>query len=542
MGSFSLSCINTIHRQLNHMILNRMNERANDDSTHFSKVREWQANQSVSVSSTPYSTPGSSMSSFTGQFVNVNTNNVSYQPLSNPPNCQMTPNPVTLNPPPTPVLPPPATLHPPPTNINHYKQQSDIASDKLSHITHAGPSDLSKPLMCMPYYPLTAPIPSVSSAAVSEETPIVANTTVPEFLYQLTKMLSDDNRTIIEWSNGKIAVHNPHKLASDVLHRYFRYSKYASFQRQLNYFGFRKLAGKGKMAPCSYVNELATNDLRSLLKMKRKTSATTKDAKNEKPDESPSSEPKPKVTQYSPFIKSNISTSTAHGISNNALPLSDRKRLRPGTVESNREPRSVAKFAIGKGIRHSLNGYLKSSPTIIPNSIPTSNNVMTSNSIMTPTLNNPLLHNPISSATTANTTQQNYSMPNNSRPLDPHTIAQSVVGKGVIHQFATHPYQHRQGIPAPITSTATVPSLDVNAMSTTSLPNDVGTTHQKQNHPNFLFLDPQQLGMGVEDSLSELQNNFRNSLNDMNEDGKIQPGHNDNNGTTGGKMERVSSL
>ena len=184
------------------MILNRMNDRANVDSTHFSKVREWQANQSMSVSSTPYSTPGSSMSSFTGQFVNVNTNNVSYQPLSNPPNCQMTPNPVTLNPPPTPVLPPPATLHPPPTNINHYKQQSDIASDKLSHITHAGPSDLSKPLMCMPYYPLTAPIPSVSSAAVSEETPIVANTTVPEFLYQLTKMLSDDNRTIIEWSNG----------------------------------------------------------------------------------------------------------------------------------------------------------------------------------------------------------------------------------------------------------------------------------------------------------------------------------------------------
>lgn len=295
------------------------------------------------------------------------------------------------------------------------------------------------------------------------------------------------------------------------------------------------------MAPCSYVNELATNDLRSLLKMKRKTSATTKEAKNDKTDENSSAEPKAKVTQCSPFIKSNISTSTAHGISNNVLPLSDRKRSRPGTDESNREPRSVAKFAVGKGIRHSLNGYLKSSPTIIPNSIPTSNNVMTSNSVMTPTLNNPLLPNSIASTNTANTTQQNYSMPNNSRPLDPHRIAQSVVGKGVVHQFATHPYQQRQGISAPVTNTTALPAMDVNAMSTTALPKDIGTTHPKQNHPNFLFLDPQQLGMGLEDSLSELQNNFRNSLNDRNEDGKIQTGLNDNIGANG-KMERVSSL
>jgi len=34
--------------------------------------------------------------------------------------------------------------------------------------------------------------------------PIIPNSsTVPEFLYQLTKMLTDNNRDIIEWSNGK---------------------------------------------------------------------------------------------------------------------------------------------------------------------------------------------------------------------------------------------------------------------------------------------------------------------------------------------------
>jgi len=99
---------------------------------------------------------------------------------------------------------------------------------------------------------------------------------VPEFLYQLTKMLTDPNRDIIEWStysgNGRIEVHHPARLEKEVLGRYFRHSKYSSFQRQLNYFGFRKIAGKGKMSPCSYVNEAATTDIRSLLLMKRKNS------------------------------------------------------------------------------------------------------------------------------------------------------------------------------------------------------------------------------------------------------------------------------
>ena len=97
---------------------------------------------------------------------------------------------------------------------------------------------------------------------------------VAEFLYQLTKMLTDDNSEIIEWVEGRIKVHHPERLESEVLHKYFRHSKFASFQRQLNYFGFRKIAGKGKMSPCSYVNESATADIRSLLLIKRKTNGS----------------------------------------------------------------------------------------------------------------------------------------------------------------------------------------------------------------------------------------------------------------------------
>jgi hypothetical protein len=54
----------------------------------------------------------------------------------------------------------------------------------------------------------------------------------------------------------------------------FNSRQFASFQRQLNYFGFRKIAGKGKMSPCSYVNEGASSDIRSLLLIKRKTNGS----------------------------------------------------------------------------------------------------------------------------------------------------------------------------------------------------------------------------------------------------------------------------
>jgi hypothetical protein len=116
--------------------------------------------------------------------------------------------------------------------------------------------------------------PNYNATAAALASASIVSGTVPEFLYQLTKMLTDPNNEIIEWStysgNGRIEVHNPSRLESEVLSRYFRHSKYSSFQRQLNYFGFRKIAGKGKMSPCSYVNDAATLDIRSLLLMKRK--------------------------------------------------------------------------------------------------------------------------------------------------------------------------------------------------------------------------------------------------------------------------------
>jgi len=122
--------------------------------------------------------------------------------------------------------------------------------------------------------PASAPSSAQPSGGVSSAGPNQPHHPVAEFLYQLTKMLTDDNNEIIEWVDGRIKVHFPERLESEVLHKYFRHSKFASFQRQLNYFGFRKIAGKGKMSPCSYVNESATSDIRSLLLIKRKTNGS----------------------------------------------------------------------------------------------------------------------------------------------------------------------------------------------------------------------------------------------------------------------------
>jgi len=127
----------------------------------------------------------------------------------------------------------------------------------------------------------------------------------PEFLVKLYRMLQCEDPAVICWDNGtcimmrdcdnlvgglrgrliplsfviypagRIHVHDPKVLGQSILHKYFRHSKYSSFQRQLNYFGFRKTQGKGKMSACTYTNfDLANASLKSLLKIKRKTNTS----------------------------------------------------------------------------------------------------------------------------------------------------------------------------------------------------------------------------------------------------------------------------
>uniref|UniRef100_A0A6U1QEX2 HSF-type DNA-binding domain-containing protein n=1 Tax=Fibrocapsa japonica TaxID=94617 RepID=A0A6U1QEX2_9STRA len=98
-----------------------------------------------------------------------------------------------------------------------------------------------------------------------------------EFLSKLVEMCRTESPDVIRWDYGRIVVDNPPFLCSHVLKKYFRHSRYTSFKRQLNYFGFKKVQGKGKMNPCVYANtELQGADVEELLRMKRKTKIFSK--------------------------------------------------------------------------------------------------------------------------------------------------------------------------------------------------------------------------------------------------------------------------
>lgn len=106
----------------------------------------------------------------------------------------------------------------------------------------------------------------------------------PEFLRKLVDILRDPSYVrLMEWKNSKIYIHDPPGVCRQVLPSFFRHSNYASFQRQLNYFGFRKTDGrgrKGKMAPCVYGSpELDGKPLAAIKDLKRRWS--TKEGEGE---------------------------------------------------------------------------------------------------------------------------------------------------------------------------------------------------------------------------------------------------------------------
>ncbi|KAF0696763.1 Aste57867_12522 [Aphanomyces stellatus] len=104
---------------------------------------------------------------------------------------------------------------------------------------------MSLTIMTQPSSPTT----SSSSAAADEsklsprETIQQVSSAVAPFLSSLFEILSKEDAAVIGWcDDGKaFAVYDYDTMERHILPTYFRHNKYASFQRQLNYFGFRKL-------------------------------------------------------------------------------------------------------------------------------------------------------------------------------------------------------------------------------------------------------------------------------------------------------------
>lgn len=73
----------------------------------------------------------------------------------------------------------------------------DKEASSINHLVESSSFEPSGMLL-----PAAVPIISRPAAAVPAPAPVSVNNTVAEFIFQLTKMLTDDNREVIEWSNG----------------------------------------------------------------------------------------------------------------------------------------------------------------------------------------------------------------------------------------------------------------------------------------------------------------------------------------------------
>ena len=112
------------------------------------------------------------------------------------------------------------------------------------------------------------------------------------FVAQLKRMI-EERPEIIRWRRGEIVIPDPAALERN-LSKYYKHSKYASFQRQLNNFGYRRqfAPGGGDAAETVYERQGASENLDDLLALRPVRPAPP--AKKRGRDEAPAS-PKQRV-------------------------------------------------------------------------------------------------------------------------------------------------------------------------------------------------------------------------------------------------------
>ncbi|GMF49169.1 unnamed protein product [Phytophthora fragariaefolia] len=84
---------------------------------------------------------------------------------------------------------------------------------------------------------------------------------VAPFLRSLRRMLETESDQVLRWTpNGRaFEIIDMDRMMDEVLPKYFKHRKYTSFQRQLNYFSFKKWT-KSKAVVCTFSNDCFLRD------------------------------------------------------------------------------------------------------------------------------------------------------------------------------------------------------------------------------------------------------------------------------------------
>lgn len=101
------------------------------------------------------------------------------------------------------------------------------------------------------------------------------NVGIPKFLRYLFQILELEDPSVISWAHAGTAfqIRQPEVLAETILPKYFKHNKVSSFQRQLNYFGFKKWT-KTQTNVCTFSHPFFLRDDKDKMKLiKRKERA-----------------------------------------------------------------------------------------------------------------------------------------------------------------------------------------------------------------------------------------------------------------------------
>ncbi|CAK4695697.1 hypothetical protein LEN26_010399 [Aphanomyces euteiches] len=120
--------------------------------------------------------------------------------------------------------------------------------------------------------PTTTTPPHSPQAAAS---PKKLSAATQPFLAALYEILSQEDPAVIGWCDDgeSFGVYNVDEMETNVLPVYYRHNKFSSFQRQLNYFGFRKVLKPRAPEPSTFYAQplFLRDDPSQMLRIKRKT-------------------------------------------------------------------------------------------------------------------------------------------------------------------------------------------------------------------------------------------------------------------------------